>query len=70
MVSLDSLLGDFLGNREYLGKSLTTYWKDFFSLKVATYIDKAGATFPENGTSLGNTTLWENRCYLITIFIE
>ncbi len=64
------LLGDFPGNRDYPGKSLRLNGKRFFSQKVATYLDKSATTFPENGTSLENTTLWENRRYLITIFME
>ena len=60
MVSLDSLLGDFPGNREYLGKSLTAYWeKVSFPWKSRLIWIRQLPLSRKIGQCLGNTTLWE-----------
>ncbi len=56
------LLGDFPGNRDYPRKSLLLAEKSFFSMKVATYLDKAVTTFPENTTCLEKHDFLSNRC--------
>ncbi len=62
------MLGDFPGNRDYLGKSLRLAGKSFFSLKIATYLDKAATTFSENTTCLEKHDLVRKKMFLITVF--